>query len=228
MKTSFTPPLMTSVQSGTFLMGDSKGSDDEKPPHEVSIRAFLIGTYPVTNREFQTFLNDSKYQFPIQKATRIQPECPITHVSWFDAIEYCRWLTDRLDLRYRLPTEAEWEYAARSGSAENTYPWGKTSLDLQGRFQSGPEPVGSFQPNTFGIHDMGLNVHEWCNDWYSADYYSSSPSSNPQGPSHGARKSSRGGSWRHQIKVTRCAARSSIPPEYRYADYGFRVAQDIL
>jgi formylglycine-generating enzyme required for sulfatase activity len=84
-------------------------------------------------------------------------------------------------------------------------------------------PVGLDEPNAYGIHDICENVHEWCADWFRADYYSESPSRNPQGPAAGDRRASRGGSWRHHVKVSRCAARSSIPPHFQYADYGFRV-----
>ena len=86
------------------------------------------------------------------------------------------------------------------------------------------EPVGRYAPNAFGLYDICENVHEWCSDWYQAGYYAISPDRNPAGPERGDRRASRGGSWRHHVKASRCAARSSIPPEFRYADYGFRVA----
>ncbi len=92
---------------------------------------------------------------------------------------------------------------------------------------NGPEPVGRYAPNAFGLYDICENVHEWCSDWYQADYYATSAERNPRGPETGERRASRGGSWRHHIKVTRCAARSSIPPAFQYADYGFRVACDL-
>ena len=91
-----------------------------------------------------------------------------------------------------------------------------------GRWRDGPEPVGQGEPNGYGLFDMCENVHEWCSDWYDPAYYAVSPAENPQGPAHGTRRASRGGAWRHHIKFSRCAARSSIPPEFRYADYGFR------
>src|SRR5206468_2756055 len=103
----------------------------------------------------------------------------------------------------------------------------RRSSDLAARWKSGPEPVARYAPNAYGLYDMSENVHEWCSDWYAADYYGRSPERNPKGPETGERKSSRGGSWRHHIKVTRCAARSSIPPNFQYADYGFRVACDL-
>src|SRR5205814_5045168 len=91
---------------------------------------------------------------------------------------------------------------------------------------NGPEPVATSRPNGYGLFDICENVHEWCSDWYDPLYYGSSPEEDPRGPSSGTRRASRGGAWRHQIKIARCAARSSIPPEFRYADYGFRVASD--
>jgi len=93
------------------------------------------------------------------------------------------------------------------------------------RRRAAPEPVGLYSPNAYGLFNLGDNVHEWCSDWYDAGYYACSPERNPSGPSAGSRRASRGGSWRHHIKVTRTAARSSIPPEFKYADYGFRIAR---
>ena len=95
------------------------------------------------------------------------------------------------------------------------------------RWKHGPEPVGLYKPNAYGLYNVGDNVHEWCSDWYDDGYYARSPERNPQGPQSGTRKASRGGSWRHHIKVTRTAARSSIPPEFQYADYGFRIARSL-
>jgi len=96
--------------------------------------------------------------------------------------------------------------------------------DYDRRWRNGPEPVARYAPNGFGLYDICENVHEWCSDWFDPNYYAASPERNPPGPEAGQRKASRGGSWRHHIKVTRCAARSSIPPQFQYADYGFRVA----
>ena len=104
--------------------------------------------------------------------------------------------------------------------------------DYVTRWQTGPEPVAQYPSNAFGLYDIGDNVHEWCSDWYDPNYYAISPERDPQGPDQSplnpARKSSRGGSWRHHIKVARCSARSSIPPDFQYADYGFRVACDLV
>ena len=151
--------------------------------------------------------------------------------SWFDAMAYCEWLSALTHKRYRLPTEAEWERAARGGAEQKLYPWGDAPLEslenYASRWKTAPERVGHAEKNAYGLFDIGANVHEWCSDWFDADYYRVSPDRNPQGPPEGKRKSSRGGSWRHQTKVSRCAARASIPPEFKYADYGFRVAREI-
>ena len=109
------------------------------------------------------------------------------------------------------------------------YSWGDTSPELipdyAERWRHGPEPVELYPSNAYGLCNMGDNVHEWCADWYDANFYACSPERNPRGPSSGTRRASRGGSWRHHIKVSRTAARSSIPPEFKYTDYGFRVAR---
>ena len=111
---------------------------------------------------------------------------------------------------------------------EPLYSWGnaapETLPNYSARWKNGPEPVAQYAPNGYGLFNMGDNVHEWCADWYDARYYEHSPERDPRGPEQGTRRASRGGSWRHMIKVSRCAARSSIPPEFQYADYGFRVA----
>lgn len=224
---------MVQIAAGSFWMGSDSGADDERPVHEVQLSPFSIGKYPITNKQYQSFLESSAYPaMPLcwSNPHFNKPEQPVAGVSWFDAVACCEWLSHGSGKHYRLPTEAEWEYAACAGCPENTYPWGIRTWEewpeLHTRFQNGPEPVGLSGPNPWGIYDMGINVHEWCIDWHDTGYYAASPHLNPRGPESGTRRASRGGSWRHHIKITRCAARSSIPPTYRYADYGFRLVRD--
>lgn len=214
-----------SIPGTWFTMGSVDGADDEQPLHRVWVDAFELGATQVTNRDYASFLSATGCAPPAawNDPNFNHPEQPVVAVSWFDAERYCQWLL------VRLPTEAEWECAARAGAEKMRYPWGdappQSRPNYGGRWQNGPEPVARAAPNAYGLYDMCENVHEWCSDWYGADYYSISPDRNPRGPESGSRRASRGGSWRHQIKVSRCAARSSIPPEFRYTDYGFRVAR---
>ncbi len=195
-------------------MGQEDGRDEERPAHRVIVSPFRMARCQVTEAAYAAF----------RKLEVTDPALPVTSVSWFDAVAYCEWLAGEWNLPVRLPTEAEWEFAARGGVEQRRYPWGDSLPDPQpGRWREGPEPVGQGEPNGYGLFDMCQNVHEWCSDWYDAAYYAASPIENPQGPAHGVRRSSKGGAWRHQIKFSRCAARSSIPPEFRYADYGFRI-----
>ena len=214
-------------------MGCDTGQDNEKPVHRVWADEFLLAACQVTNFEYARFLHDTRSQPPPfwNDANFDHPEQAVVGVSWHEAVRYCEWLSTRTGRPFRLPTEAEWERAARGGREGGLYPWGDTppqSLpNYASRWQSGPEPVGGDAANRYGLYNMCDNVHEWCADWYSASYYAVSPERNPRGPDTGNRRASRGGSWRHHIKQSRCAARSSIPPEFRYADYGFRVACDV-
>ena len=213
-------------------MGCESGQDCEIPVHRVWVDEFLLASTQVTNAEYALFLRDTRSAAPPfwHDANFNHPEQPVVGVSWHEAVCYCEWLSERTGRSFRLPTEAEWERAARGGRESALYPWGDTppqSLPgYAGRWQTGPEPVGHGEPNAYGPYNMCDNVHEWCSDWFSPSYYSVSPERNPRGPEAGGRRSSRGGSWRHHITMSRCAARSSIPPEFQYADYGFRVACD--
>jgi formylglycine-generating enzyme len=204
---------MVHVEGAWFSMG----SEEELPIHRVWVDAFELAATQVTNAEYARFVEATGHPPPPcwNDANFNDPRQPVVAVSWLDAVSYCDWLG------VRLPTEAEWECAARGGAEGKRYPWGDDAPD--DRTLTGPEPVGQRAPNGFGLYDMCENVHEWCSDWYAA--YALSPERNPRGPDTGVRRVSRGGSWRHQIKVSRCAARSSLPPEYRYNDYGFRVAE---
>ena len=213
-------------------MGSEKGLDDERPVHRVSVSAFLLATFQVTNREYAFFLEATGHTAPPswRSGPFADPEQPVVAVSWMDAVAYCVWLSGVTGRRFRLPSEAEWECAARGGAEQMLHPWGNEPPQSLPRYHerwlNGPEPVGRGTPNAFGLHDMCENVHEWCADWYDAGYYGIAPDRDPCGPASGTRRVSRGGSWRHRVKVSRCAARSSIPAEYHYTDYGFRLASD--
>jgi len=219
---------MVIVPSGYFRMGCDAAGESESPVHQVFIDRFAIGRFAVTNLAYQSFAENTGHHAPSDWSDPRfdHPDQPVTSVSWYDATDYCAWLTNVTGKRYRLPTEAEWERAARGGLEERLYTWGDEPPQEQPYYYElwldGPERVGQRPPNGFGLYDISENVHEWCSDWFDAGYYLESPERNPQGPVAGTRRASRGGSWRHQIKITRVAARSSIPPEFKYSDYGFR------
>ncbi|HTT33871.1 MAG TPA: SUMF1/EgtB/PvdO family nonheme iron enzyme [Methylomirabilota bacterium] len=226
-------PEMVRIPEGWFCMGCDSGRDDERPAHRVWVDAFELAACQVTNAEYGRFLTATDAAAPPfwNNEHFRDPRMPVVAVSWNQATHYCDWLSSLTGKRYRLPTEAEWERAARGGAEGLAYPWGETPPeqlpDYAKRWKNGPEPVGLYSPNPYGLYNMGDNVHEWCSDWYDANFYQHSPERNPRGPVEGNRRASRGGSWRHHIKVTRTAARSSIPPEFQYADYGFRVAASV-
>ncbi len=221
------------IPEGGFLMGSKSGQDNERPVHRVWVDAFYLAACQVTHAQHKVFLEATGAPSPPfwDDPNFNHPQRPVVAVSWFEATQYCQWLSGVEGRRYRLPTEAEWERAARGEIENQAYPWGdappRELPNYESRWRTGPEPVAQYPPNPFGLFDICENVHEWCSDWYAADYYASSPERNPAGPESGSRRSSRGGSWRHHVKVSRCAARSSIPPQLQYADYGFRVACDL-
>jgi formylglycine-generating enzyme len=237
-----------SIPSGTFLMGSDEGQDDERPVHAVHADAFELAVHPVTESEYAGFLHATGHESPREwldvgrgpdrgagalsdaPPHERQPSAvlPVVGVSWLDAQAYCAWRTGLGD-PMRLPTEAEWERAARGGREGERYPWGDAIpawIPEGGRGPlPGPWPVTLGEPNGFGLYGIAANVHEWCADWHAADYYARSPAHNPRGPATGTRRASRGGAWRHAITISRCAARSKIDPSFRYTDYGFRVAR---
>jgi formylglycine-generating enzyme required for sulfatase activity len=224
-------PELVPIPAGDFLMGSASGQADEQPVHRVWVSRFAIGKFPVTNRQYARFLQAAGHSPPETWASPRfnHPDQPVVAISWFDAMAFCGWLSAVCGKSYRLPTEAEWEKAARGGAEGQRYPWGHDLPLWMNPYGRGdaierPDLVGQDVPNGYGLHNMGDLVHVWCLDWYAADYYRRSPPDNPQGPATGVRRASRGGAWRHRIKVTRCAARSSLPPDRAFTDYGFRVA----
>ena len=221
--------VFVDLQGGIFPMGSSH-RDDEQPLREVTVRPFSVAITPVSNAEYARFLEASGHEPPrFWDDPRFNAsDCPVVGVSWFDAEAYCAWLGELLGRDCRLPTESEREFMARGGDYERDFPWGDepwTEGPVFGLGAAGtdrPYRLGSTPPNGYGLYHVAENVHEWCSDWY-APRYDESDLDDPRGPGEGERRTSRGGSWRHRIKVTRVTARSSIPPESRYNDYGFRV-----
>jgi sulfatase modifying factor 1 len=219
------------VPGGRFWMGGGP-RDNENPRHEVWVSGFRLARTPVTREQYQEFLDATGHPAPPfwQEPAFARPGLPAVGPSWLDALAFCAWAAARVGEAVRLPSEAEWESAAKAGR-EVLYPWGddppEALPDYDRRWQAGPEPVDAYPSlHPLGFVGLGENVHEWCADWFAPDYYGCSPAHDPPGPPRGTRRASRGGSWRHQIKVSRCAARSAIPPQLRYSDYGFRLAAD--
>jgi formylglycine-generating enzyme required for sulfatase activity len=229
--TSAKVPATIDVPGGSFVMGSATGRPDESPPHTVTVDGFRLGRTPVTNAEYAPCVGARRVPEPPwwRAAAFAAPDQPVVGVTWFEACEYVRWLAEEAGGRWRLPTEAEWERAARGGLAGAATSWGAAlpSLEVPDGPLAGPWAAGRGSPNGFGLLDMGTIVHEWCLDWYDAGYYASSPAVAPRGPEDGVRRSSRGGSWRHHVRWSPPSARSSLPPGFRYADYGFRVLQEL-
>jgi len=218
------------VPGGTFLMGSAVRAD-ESPVHRVTVGAFEAALTPVSNVEYAEFLQATGHEPPRfwDDDRFTAPEQPVSGVNWFDAVDYCTWLTDLLGRACRLPTEAEREWAALGGATDGrAYTWGNEPW-TEGPFalvggMDRPLPIGTTEPNGYGLYHMCENVHEWCSDWYAR--YEEGAEVSPTGPLEGTRKTSRGGSWRHSVKVNRIQARSSLDPGRRYNDYGFRVYAD--
>jgi formylglycine-generating enzyme required for sulfatase activity len=227
------------IPSGAFLMGTSKAVQErladqwkippdalmrEGPVHRVEIpRGFYIGVFEVTNAEYEK-ANPDGARDPYADGDRD----PVSVIAWPDAVAYCRWLTenDKAGAVYRLPTEAEWEYAARGGKEGFLFPWGDEPDGSKACFDGKrSSPVGRFPPNGFGLHDMSGNVWEWCSDWYKKDAYAKTPRKNPPGPPTGTDHVLRGGAWCTDAFHCRCAARGKYGKKHRgrFDSYGFRV-----
>jgi formylglycine-generating enzyme required for sulfatase activity len=214
-------PELVAIPAGSFRMGNDRGRADERPARVVSVGAFRAGVRPVSNAEYAGFVGATGYESPpfVNEPRFAAPDLPVVGVSWFDAVAYCEWLSGVTGTCYRLPTEAEREYAARGGLEDADWPWGNAAPRLRPELQEiacddGPHAPTSLCANGYGLKCMADNVHEWCSDWY-ASYGAPSET--------GRRRASRGGSWRHEVKFNRVSARSSLDPAFRYNDYGFRV-----
>ena len=259
------PAEMALIPAGSFMMGSDDGDDEEKPVHEVYVDAFYLDKYEVTVAQFKKFIEATGYKTDAEKAgssyawsgTKWKEKKgvnwrhdaegksiggdrmnhPVIHVSWNDAKAYAQWAGKR------LPTEAEWEYAARGGftgvggKTKYEYPWGNDASHEQANYSGTggrdqweeTSPVGSFSPNGYELYDMAGNVWEWCEDWYDENYYSKSPKQNSKGPESGTYRVLRGGSWNDFPHNLRYAYRFyfGFVPTYRGSVVGFRCAQDV-
>jgi uncharacterized protein (TIGR02996 family) len=244
------------ITPGTFLMGspneEEGGADDERPVHEVEItRPFYLGVHPVTQAQWRAVMGSTPSLFCASGggSDRVQgmstDNFPVEQVSWEEVAAFLDKLSApkierEAGRKYRLPSEAEWEYACRAGaSPPQTFHCGNSLCSRQANFNGSSlsgwaktDPylkrtctVGSFTPNAFGLFDMHGNVWEWCQDWYGKDYYASSPRRDPLGPSRGFSRVIRGGSWNSYGRMCRSASRAGCAPSYRGSnDLGFRVA----
>jgi formylglycine-generating enzyme required for sulfatase activity len=213
---------MIFVEGGEFKMGSSELTD-EKPIHSVVLKSFYIEKFPVTVKQYREFCKVTRRAMPPAPAWGWKEEHPVVNVSWDDAIAYAKWIGKR------LPTEAEWEFAAKGGNLCQGYKYsGSNDIDEVAWYfnnsSSQTNPVGKKLPNELGIFDMSGNVREWCNDWYSI--YSANPQNNPTGPATGTRKVLRGGSWDLNDFGCRITLRNGYAPELFDEYFGFRCAQD--
>ena len=249
-------PIMVEVKGSTFQMGSNDGEADEKPIHAVTLSDFSIGKYEVTVEQFAEFIKDKNYKTDADKegwsylwggsyytkkkninwkcdvSGQIRPKNdynhPVIHVSWNDAKAYCEWLSNKTSEIYRLPTEAEWEYAARGGNKSSNFKysgsniigdvaWYTTNSDNK------THSIGKKAANELGLHDMSGNVWEWCNDWFDENYYKNKAVIDPIGPASGSFRVFRGGSWLNLSDGCRVSDRYSYSPSLRYGYGGFRV-----
>ncbi len=205
------------VPGGTFNMGssNSEGYASEKPQHEVTVAGFYIGKYQITQEQWQQVMENNPSHFKGGK------NLPVETVSWNDAKEFCKKLSRMAGREYRLPTEAEWEYACRAGTT-GYYAGDLDDIEWYDKnSRSKTHPVGQKQPNAYGLHDMHGNVWEWCRDWYGA--YEAGPDRDPVGPPTGEYRVLRGGSWINYGHACRSAVRCGLLPVTRFSHLGFRV-----
>ncbi|HXI31823.1 MAG TPA: formylglycine-generating enzyme family protein [Vicinamibacterales bacterium] len=252
-------PNLARIPAGDFLMGAADAEDDERPVHRVFVSEFFIGRFPVTHDEYARFVRASGHAAPAIRDLPLvtaggrdevfrelalpytwdgdQPPAghgshPVVLITYEDTVAYCRWLSEELQRQVRLPTEAEWERAARGGVDGYRYPWGNDIdpsrcnylTDASIKRQRGTRPTGTYPPNAFGLYDVCGNVWEWVSDWYSPDYYGTGDTRDPRGPDSGAMRIVRGGSWvNDDVALLRCAYRHKVPPDTYAYSVGFRI-----
>ncbi len=232
--------VMVYVPASAFRMGSQTGLFDrnESPIHNVELSGYYISKYEITNEEYAKFLNDTVFggsthydvdmeivrQGTIYRAKATYEKYPVRFVRWIDAFTYAQWTGGR------LPTEAEWEKAARGDRDERIFPWGNTISPGQANFGNawgGLWKVGTASGRSpYGCCDMAGNVWEWVSDWYDQYYYSTSPTHNPTGPATGDLRVVRGGSYLNTELEARCAKRIGVEPDMRFQDVGFRCVID--
>jgi formylglycine-generating enzyme required for sulfatase activity len=237
---------MIFVEGGSFDMGDHfyEGESYELPVHEVTVSSFYIGQYEVTQGEYEALMGSNPAH-----DNGVGDDFPVYYVDWYDAVEYCNALSEQIGFTpcynlsdwscdfnangYRLPTEAEWEYAVRGGvNWTDNYKYSGTTDDLDnyawfGNSGGQTHEVGSKLPNQLEIYNMSGNVFEWCNDWFSTDYYQSSSADNPTGPDNGSTRVRRGGSWYYNALRSRCAFRGEDSPTISNGIIGFRLTRAV-
>jgi formylglycine-generating enzyme len=230
---------MTYVEGGSFQMGSDSGYSNEQPVHTVRVDSFYIGTYEITQDIYEEVMGSNLSEW--------KGDClPVEWVTWYEAVQFCNALSREEGRQeaytisgtnvsvnwessgYRLPTEAEWEYAARGGAESQGYTYAGSNTVGDAAWYSDnsvsrTHPVGERQANELGLYDMSGNVWEWCWDWYDSSSYGSSPTANPKGPSSGSSRVLRGGSWYNSAQSVRTANRGGSAPSYRYDIFGFRV-----
>ena len=253
-------PRFIRVPAGEFDMGSEDGDEDERPVHRVSVDGFYLSVHEITNAQYAEFVRATSHAVPtVRELPRVvtaademsfrdrasayvwqhgtfppnKPDHPVTLVAFGDAVAYSAWLSTRVGLAVRLPTEAEWERAARGGREGRQYPWGDDIDSSRANFladpglkkHAGTRSVGSYSPNDFGLYDMSGNVWEWVSDWYRADAYHDGILRNPRGSTEAALRLLRGGSWvTHDVAQLRCAHRHKVPSDTYAYSIGFRVA----
>jgi len=252
-------PHLARIPAGDFLMGAADGEADERPVHRVYVSEFFIGRFPVTNDEYARFVRATSHPAPGIRglpliaagapdaafkefaAPYVWPDGeppagrgnhPVVLVRYDDAVAYCAWLSAETGRHVRLPTEAEWEKAARGGAEGAKFPWGDSLDPSHGNYlaepaakrQRGTRPTGTYPANAYGLCDVIGNVWEWIADWYAADYYGQGEAQDPRGPAAGSLRIVRGASWvTDELTMLRCAYRHRVPPDTYAYSIGFRI-----
>jgi formylglycine-generating enzyme required for sulfatase activity len=226
--------IMIFIPPGEFQMGSDTGNNNEKPCRSVYLDGYWIGKYEVSFDQYDSFCEDQGVSKPEDDGWG-RDRNPVINVSWNDTMTYCRWLTERIGFDFKLPTEAQWEKAAR-GTDGRTYPWGNSSpannkanfSERGANLSKHSTPIGSYPEGSspFGLLDMAGNVYEWCLDWYSPADSSSSNKKNPHGPKRGTYRVLRGGSWYGSSHCLKTTFRTSAKPDSRYFHIGFRICME--